>query len=107
MKIADKSLDNKGKVKYNKSKQIRAFMPNFIHYLDADALALLVYYYFTDSSSNIKNIYTIHDCFAVTANNVGNLINFLKIVYQNIYTENTYLLELHKSMIEHIKEHYK
>jgi DNA-directed RNA polymerase len=106
MKIADRSKDKNGKFKYNKSKQIRAFMPNLIHSLDADALALLVYYYFTDNSSNIKNIYTIHDCFAVTANNTENLINFLKVVYQKIYTERSYLKELHKTMIEHIKLHY-
>lgn len=100
VKVADKT-------KLNKSKQVRAFMPNLIHSLDADALALLVYYYFTDTSSNIKNILTIHDCFAVTANNVNNLGDFLKIVYQKIYTEKTYLRELDKTFIEHIKDHYK
>ena len=63
--------DKKG---YNKVKQKQAFMPNLVHSLDAASLALLVDLYFNnskyavDSSKNgtVKNIFTIHDCFAVT-----------------------------------------
>ena len=94
------------KSKYNKTKQVRAFMPNLIHSLDADALALLVSYYFNDNSSNIKNIYTVHDCFAVTANNVEDISNMLSNVYQKIYTKKQYLRELDKSIINHIKSIY-
>lgn len=92
--------------KISKYKQVRAFMPNLIHSLDAASLALLIDYYFSDKSSNIKNIYTIHDCFAVTANNVDNLLGFLKLVYYNIYSENNYLKQLDKEILHNIKTHY-
>ena len=54
-------------------------------------------------SFNIKNIYTIHDCFAVTANNVKTLIFLLSHVYQKVYTEKNYLREFDRKMIEFIE----
>ena len=42
-----KIVDEK-KPGYKKGKQKTSFLPNFIHSLDAAALALLVHYYFTD-----------------------------------------------------------
>lgn len=92
---------------YNKPKQKISFLPNFIHSLDAAALALLVHYYFTDKSFYIKNIYTVHDCFAVTANNVKNITYLLSHVYQKIYTEKNYLREFNDKMIELIKYNRK
>ena len=89
--------------KYNMRKQRVSFLPNLIHSLDAAALALLVHYYFNDRTFSLKNIYTIHDCFAVTANNVKNLIHLLSHVYQKIYTEKNYLREFDKNMIKYIK----
>lgn len=100
VKVADRS-------KMNKRKQRVSFLPNFIHSLDAASLALLVHYYFTDASFKTKNIYTIHDCFAVTANNVKNLIYLLSHVYQKIYTEKNYLREFDQKMIEFIKYNCK
>jgi DNA-directed RNA polymerase len=96
-----KVVDDKNK--YKRRKQKIAFLPNLIHSLDAAALSLLVYYYFEDKSFNVKNIYTIHDCFAVTANNVSNLVYILNHVYQKIYTEKTYLKQFDENMINHIK----
>jgi DNA-directed RNA polymerase len=58
--------------KLNARKQIRAFMPNLVHSLDAASLALVAEYYF--NSVDIKNFYAIHDCFAVTCNNIPNLL---------------------------------
>lgn len=92
--------------KYSKTIQVRAFMPNLIHSLDAASLALLVDYYFSDKSSNVKNIYTIHDCFAVTSNNIDNLLGFLKLVYYKIYSENNYLRQLDKEILHNIIIHY-
>lgn len=91
--------------KLSGSKQIRAFMPNLIHSLDAASLALLVDLYFK-SSIEIRNFYAIHDCFAVTANNVNILINFLKQVYNKIYSEDEYLRKLNSEIIKHIKFSY-
>jgi DNA-directed RNA polymerase len=98
LKIPDKN-------KYNVHRQIRAFMPNLVHSLDATSLAMLVDQYF-NSITEVKNLYAVHDCFAVTANNVENLMLYLKLVYINIYSENNYLRQLNKQIIEHIKLHY-
>lgn len=93
---------------YNKKKQIQAFMPNLVHSLDAASLALLVDLYFNNSKQiNVKNIFTVHDCFAVTANNVENVMDLLKLVYIKIYSESNYLRELDKGIIEFIKLSYK
>lgn len=100
--------DKKG---YNKLKQKQAFMPNLVHSLDAASLALLIDLYFNNSkyivasSKNeiVKNIFTIHDCFAVTANNVENVMDLLKFVYIKIYSESNYLRKLDKGIIDFIK----
>jgi DNA-directed RNA polymerase len=97
-------LDDTGA--FNKSKQIRAFMPNLIHSLDAASLALLVDLYFKNNSSEYKNMYAIHDCFAVTANNVENLMQFLKLVYVKIYSEGKYLKQLDNEIRHQIKVQY-
>lgn len=95
------------KLNFFKSRQVCAFMPNLIHYLDAAALSLLVYYYFSGKRCNTKSIYTIHNCFAVTANNVDNIVDYLKLGYQKIYSEKNYLRELDKEMRQHINLSYR
>ena len=92
-----------GNKKVNKPKQIRALMPNLIHSLDATSLALLTENFFNYSNSDIKNLYSIHDCFAVTGNNIQTLINFIKFVYVQIYSENNYLRKFDEGIIESIK----
>jgi hypothetical protein len=42
------------------------------------------------------SLYTVHDCFAVTANNVPTLIQKLQMVYIKLYSSNTYLLYFDK-----------
>jgi len=71
---------------YDLTQQKRATMPNLIHSLDATTIAILY--------SNFKNIgplYTVHDCFGVTANNVPRLILKLKLVYIQLYSSTGYL----------------
>jgi len=92
-----------GNKKLNKPKQIRALMPNLIHSLDATSLALLVETFFKDSQFGLKNFYSIHDCFAVTGNNIENLINILKYVYIDIYSDNNYLRIFDEGIINNIK----
>lgn len=94
-----------GNKKINKAKQIRALMPNLIqlHSLDATSLALLTENFFNCSNSKVKNLYTIHDCFAVTGNNVEILINIIKFVYVQIYSDNNYLRKFDEGIIESIK----
>lgn len=77
-------------------KQLNATMPNLIHSLDASSIALL---YKVFSAQGCGSIFTIHDCFAVTANDVKLLIDLLKGVYIKIYSEEVYLSILH----DHIK----
>jgi DNA-directed RNA polymerase len=90
----------------NKRKQIIALMPNLIHSLDAASLALLFNKYFKEGGSK-NSIYTIHDCFAVSANNVELLIDTLKTVYIQIYSNNKYLESFDNNIRECIKMHYK
>jgi len=80
-------------------------MPNLIHSLDAAALALLVEYLF-NTNGELKNFYAIHDCFAVTANNVDMLIKNLKLVYIKIYSEDDYLDRFNEGLINSIKYYY-
>lgn len=86
---------------FNDSKQIRSFMPNLIHSLDACALTMLVNEFFK-LSNNIKNIYSIHDCFAVNCNNVVNIINLLKVAYISIYGNHNYLINLDEAIKNYI-----
>ena len=75
-------------------------MPNLVHSLDAASLALLLDSYFNDG---LQNIFTVHDCFAVTANNVPNLIKIIKLVYIKIYSDNLYLETFDNAIIESIR----
>lgn len=73
--------------KYDYNHQLRAYRPNLIHTLDASVIALLY------KSLQGIDLYTVHDCFAVTANNIPRLINDLKLAYIEIYASNNYLLK--------------
>ena len=87
-------------------KQIRALMPNLIHSLDATSLIMLIDKYFKENKSDVKNFYSIHDCFAVTCNNVVDLIKIIKLVYIKIYSEDNYLKKFDQGIIDSIKLHY-
>lgn len=90
------------KTKFNNSKQITAFMPNLVHSLDAASLTLLLDFYFKEST-DVKNIYTIHDCFAVPANKMECLISLLKLTYIKIYSDDKYLLKLDGDIRKNIR----
>jgi DNA-directed RNA polymerase len=81
-------------------------MPNLIHSLDATALALLAKYLFGEDYKEVKNFYAVHDCFAVTANNVDSLIKYLKLVYLEMYSQDGYLRKLDLELIRDIKYAY-
>ncbi len=81
-------------------------MPNLVHSLDAASLALLVDYFFMENKKiNRHNFYSIHDCFAVTCNNVTHLYDLLKTIYINIYTKDSYLLQLNQGILDNIIKH--
>lgn len=79
-------------------------MPNLIHSLDAASLALIVDMY--SHKSILFNFFAIHDCFAVTANNIATLIKFIKLVYIKIYSEDSYLIKFDEGIINSIKLQY-
>jgi DNA-directed RNA polymerase len=75
-------------------------MPNLIHSLDASNVHLLC-----DKLAN-KPLYTIHDCFATTANHMEDLENDIKKAFIEIYFSNgNYLEKMHNSLIDQIKSY--
>ena len=88
--------------KIDKIKMIRSFMPNFIHSLDASNVHLLLNYVI---ESDQIPVYTVHDCFASTANNMSILEYNVKKAFINIYfNEEGFLLKSHNRIISQIKE---
>lgn len=83
--------------KLDKNRQIRSFMPNLIHSLDAASLTLL-YNKFLKMSTD-KLFFSIHDCFGVTATNVDNLKIMLASVYTEMYSNTNYLIKLNEHFI--------
>ena len=92
--------------KIDLNKQTRAFMPNLIHSLDATSLMLLLDKYFNNSEFLIKNIYTIHDCFAMPMTHVEFIIDTLRKVYISLYSNSRYLEKLDKGVLDSIACHY-
>lgn len=74
-------------------------MPNFIHSLDAANVHLLL---LNISETNLP-VYTIHDCFASTPNNMFILEKYVKEAFIEIYfKDDGYLSKLHKHFKEEI-----
>lgn len=80
-------------------------MLNLIHSLDAASLALLLDLYF-NNCYKVNNIYTVHNCFAVIANNIDSLMLLLKLVYRKIYSQDSYIIKLDRGIKDYIKNHY-
>lgn len=82
----------------NKVKIRRSFMPNLIHSLDASNIHLLI--------SKLDNMcfYTIHDCFATSANNMLLLDHLVKLTFIEIYLKDgNYLERMHSNIQDQIK----
>jgi DNA-directed RNA polymerase len=90
--------------KLNKMKIQRSFMPNLIHSLDAANIHLLIKKVIKNGS--IHSLYTIHDCFATTPNNMRELEKLIKICFIYIYfTQENYLEKMHNFFLEQIKSY--
>jgi DNA-directed RNA polymerase len=61
-------------------------MPNLIHSLDANTLIMLRYE-FSKLHSDYNSFYSVHDCFAVTADKVRDLIILIRSIYTKLYIE--------------------
>jgi DNA-directed RNA polymerase len=84
-------------------KQIHSsLMPNLIHSLDASNIHLLCEHI---KNKNIE-LYTIHDCFATTANNMENIENEIKISFIEIYfKDKNYLEKMHENILDQIRSY--
>ena len=84
---------------------VTAFMPNFIHSLDASNVHLLLY----NLSTRYKlPVYTVHDCFASTPNKMELLELKVKEAFIDIYFKDEgYLVKTHNSIIDQIKFAYE
>lgn len=88
--------------KTDKGKMLRSFMPNFIHSLDASSVHLLLYNLYRND--NIP-VYSVHDCFASTPNNMALLERKVKEAFIDIYfDEEGFLLKTHNRIISQIKD---
>ena len=91
----------KGTDKLNKSRQNLAFIPNFVHSLDATVLFKTVDNFYTvlrtgkkKNLSQIFNLITIHDCFATTAGNINNMEMAVKQSFLEVYQGNKFFNDL-------------
>lgn len=90
---------------FNNTKQLSATMPNLIHSLDASSIAL-VYDRFSQRNSDQNNLFTVHDCFGVTCDNVELLIDTLKAAYIFIYSDKVYLVELDSYVKDTLRKNF-
>lgn len=79
-------------------KQKLAIMPNIIHSLDASMVISIINNY------NSYNFFSIHDCFATTANNIGFLNYIIRIAFIELYANEPYINKLHNFIINYIKQ---
>jgi len=78
----------------------RSFMPNFIHSLDVANVHILI----SSMSNKSLPVFTVHDCFASTPNNMNKMERLVKSAFIDIYfTDEGYLLKLHKHLTQTIK----
>jgi DNA-directed RNA polymerase len=81
-------------------------MANFIHSLDAANIHLLVNIIKRERGLNKRlNLYTIHDCFASTNNEMTLVEKYVKSAFALLYFKKSYLNELHNSLIAQIKSY--
>lgn len=87
--------------KINLRKQKSGILPNLIHSLDACVLTLLTNKIIT-SGLNIP-FYSVHDCFASTANNMFTLKTFYQHSLLDVYEDNKILKTIQKDINDYIK----
>lgn len=90
--------------KIDKLSQKSAFMPNLIHSMDGSTITLLIK---NLRSLGLFNIYTIHDCFATTADNISIINELVREAFCEIYSDENFLINLHTFFLEYISGNYK
>ena len=85
--------------KLDTKKITSGFMPNLIHSLDASNIHLLI------PKLTDQPLYTVHDCFATTPNNMSELDVLIKESFIQIYfTDGNYLTNMHELLVKQIKD---
>jgi DNA-directed RNA polymerase len=77
-----------------------AFMPNFIHSMDATNIQLLIKRLIYKGF--IMNLLTNHDCFATTPNYMYYLNKEIRLAFFMIYFEDDYIKNVHEHFIKQI-----
>lgn len=80
--------------KINTNKQVLAFMPNMVHSLDSSNIHLLC--------AHSLNIYTIHDCFASSIDQIQLIEKQVSKIFMDMYFKENYLVILHNQLIQNI-----
>lgn len=80
-------------------KMLSSLMPNLIHSLDASTLCKLYLNFKSSvawvSKEQYMSFYSVHGCFATTADLMGLLIESLRMAYIKIYIDDDYLRSYH------------
>ena len=91
---------------YDHNKQLRAFMPNLIHSLDAASMCLLHKEFVSVYKDTQAQFYPIHDCFGTTCDKVFILKTILASVYTDIYSSEKYLIKFDNFILDYIENVY-
>lgn len=88
----------------------QSFIPNFIHSLDAANIHLLINKILEkrnnnddNDNNNIMNLFTIHDCFATTPDNIDYINSVVRLTFAELYLNSVYLDKMRTNIIEQIK----
>lgn len=97
------NVDSQGLIILNKDKQVKAFIPNYIHSFDGSHIILLV--------KRLVKVYdmdiiTIHDCFGVGANHAELLAEIVKECFIAMYVDRKCIEKFHNHILTTIKLHY-
>lgn len=76
------------------------FMANFIHSMDAANIHIALGY--IGKMHSDMSIYTIHDCFATTADNVELMTNIVKDAFIYLYFDENYIINFYNQIIQQI-----
>jgi DNA-directed RNA polymerase len=77
---------------------LQAFMPNFIHSMDAANIHLLI----KNLQEKNINLYTIHDCFATTPNYMELINKEIKLAFINLYFDSQYIKLMYENFFAQI-----
>jgi DNA-directed RNA polymerase len=75
-----------------------AFMPNFIHSMDATNIQILIQNYKAKKKESM-NLLTIHDCFATTPNYIEELNKEVRLAFFIIYFKTDYIRSVHENFL--------